>query len=170
MIFHFIPILILFFIAGDHLVILGGFNGNTLSDVEFLDMQTEDKGCGQTDLPPPLWGHASVYSSTLKSIITCGVVGNNGSLSSCSVRNKNVHQISFPPMNSRRSYFAMVTIHNQIFSIGGDGTENTMETIKLNATGTWNQQSMPFSVRDHCAVVLDNNIIIIGGYNRNDVS
>jgi len=154
--------------TGDHLVILGGFIGNPLSDVEVLDMQTEYKGCGPTDLPSPLWGHASVYSSTLQSLITCGGVGKYEYLSSCSVQSKNGHLISIPSMNSRRSYFAMVTIQNQIFSFGGYKTENTMETIKLNETGTWNQQSMPFSVRDHCAVVLDNNIIVIGGYNRND--
>merc|ERR1719367_1087843 len=41
-----------------------------------------------------------------------------------------------------------------------------MEKIKLNATGTWNQQSMPFSVSHHCAVVLDNNIIVIGGRDK----
>merc|ERR1712038_213507 len=57
----------------------------------------------------------------------------------------------------------MVLIQNNLFSIG----ENTMETITLNATGTWNQQSMPFSVWGHCAVVLDNNIIVIGGDDKN---
>merc|ERR1712038_359608 len=50
--------------TGDHLVIVGGFIGNPLSDVEVLNMQTEYKGCGPTDLSSPLWGHASVYSST----------------------------------------------------------------------------------------------------------
>merc|ERR1712223_1432409 len=46
------------------------------------------------------------------------------------------------------------------YNIGNNG--NT------NATGTWNQQSMPFSVSGHCAVVLDNNIIVIGGYDGNE--
>ena len=45
-----------------------------------------------------------------------------------------------------------------------------METIELNATTTWNQQLMPFSVSNHCAVTLDNNVIVIGGYDGNDVS
>merc|ERR1712018_805017 len=135
-------------------------------------MQTEDKGCDPTDLPSPVKGHASVYSSTFQSLITCGGVGNNGRLSSCSVETKNGHSISIPPMNATRANFAMVTIENQIYSIGGDRTwrrgNGTMETITLNATGTWNQQSMPFSVQDHCAVVLDNNIIVIGGQDEND--
>jgi len=154
---------------GDHLVILGGRrNWNKLSDVEVLDMQIEDKGCNPTDLPSPVYSHASVYSSTIQSLITCGGQGNNGRLSSCSVETKNGHHISIPPMNSRRSYFAMVVKGNQLISIGGYGTENTMETNTLNATGTWNQQSMPFSVSGHCAVVLDNNIIVIGGYDGNE--
>ena len=134
------------------MVILGGSDiRNTLSDVEVLDMQTEDKGCDPTDLPSPVWGHASVYSSVLQSLITCGGYGTNGRLSSCSVQTKNGHHISIPSMNSRRSSFAMVSIRDQIYSIGGYVTRNTMETITLNATGTWNQQSLPFSVRYHCA-------------------
>jgi len=155
---------------GDHLVILGGddVNDNALSDVEVLDMQTEDKGCDPTDLSSTVGWHASVYSSTLQSIITCGGWGNYGSLSSCSVQTKNGHHISIPSMNLSRYYFAMVTIQNKLYSLGGWETENTMETITLNATGTWNQQPMPFSVYGHCAVVLDNNIIVIGGRDEND--
>ena len=154
------------------MVILGGWdvNDNVLSDVEALDMQTEDTGCNPTDLPSPVYGHASVYSSTLQSLITCGSSGNNGRLSSCSVQTKNEHLISIPSMNRARQYFAMVTIENQIYSIGGRGSRNTMETIELNATGTWNQQSMPFSVSSHCAVALDNNIFVIGGQDGYDVS
>jgi len=152
---------------GDHLVILGGYDGNyDLSDDEVLDMQTDDIGCNPTDLPVPVEGHASVYSSTLQSIITCGGEGNNGG-SSCIVQTKNGHQNLIPSMKSTRSDFAMVSIENQLFSIGGVGSRNTMETIKLNATGTWYQQSMPFSLAGHCAVVLDNNIIVIGGRDEN---
>ena len=168
---------IIFFIVGDHLVILGGgYDRNALSDVEALEMQTDDTGCNPTDLPSPVAGHASVYSSSLKSLITCGGVGKHGdfqylnsiSSSSCSVQSNNEHQIEMPSMNSARWSFAMVSIGNQLISIGGDGTENTMETITLNATGTWHQESMPFSVQLHCAVVLGNNIIVIGGYDANN--
>merc|ERR1712038_485217 len=156
---------------GDHLVILGGLDANyhKISDVEFLDMQTEDKGCDPTDLPSPISGHASVYSSSLQSLITCGGEQNNGLLSSCSVRTKNGHHISIPQMNSRRKDFAMVTIHNKLYSLGGQKTENTMETLEMNATGTWNQKTMPFSVFGHCAIALDNNIIVIGGHDGNDL-
>merc|ERR1711994_990988 len=99
------------------MVILGGRNWNKLSDVKALDMQIEDKGCNPTDLPSPVYSHASVYSSTIQSLITCGGQGNNGRLSSCSVQTKNGHHISIPSMNSRRVYFAMVTIGNQLISI-----------------------------------------------------
>ena len=151
------------------MVILGGWDVNydLLSDVELLGMQTEDNGCDPTDLPSPVATHASVYSSVLQSLITCGGQGNNGSLSSCSVQSKKGYPISIPSMNSRRYWFSMVSIQSQVYSIGGEGAENTMETIKLNATGTWIQQSMPFSVRGHCSVVLDNNIIVIGGIDEN---
>jgi len=154
---------------GDHLVILGGLDANyhELSDVELLGMQTEDNGCDPTDLPSPVRGHASVYSSSLQSLITCGGDGSNGRLSSCSVGTKNEPPISIPPMNSKRYLFTMVTIQNKLYSLGGYETENTMETIEMNATGTWNQKTMPFSVYGHCAIALDNNIIVIGGHDGN---
>jgi len=152
---------------GDHLVIIGGWDGNGLSDVEVLDIQTEDTRCNPTDFPSPIDAHASVYSSALQSLITCGGDGNNGSLSSCSIQTKSGHHISIPSMKSRRVAFAMVTIRNHLISIGGWGGRNTMETIQLNAAGTWTQQSMPFSVESHCAVTLDNNVIVIGGVDKN---
>ena len=170
---HFISILIMFFTAGDHLMILGGYDGNTLSDVEVLDMQTDDTGCNPTDLLSPIDSHATVYSSALQSLITCGGYGTNhrnngyGRLSSCSVQSKNGHQISLPPMNSARSSFAMVSIRNQLISIGGVGGYNTMETIELNDATAWSQQMMPFSVVYHCAVTLENNVIIMGGRDEN---
>merc|ERR1719367_993015 len=37
----------------------------------------------------------------------------------------------------------------------------------MNATGTWNQQSMPFSVSGPCAVTLNDNIVVIGGWDEN---
>ena len=164
--------MILIFIVGDHLIILGGrdVNNDRLSDVEILDMQTDDTGCNPTDLLSPVRRHASVYSSALQSLITCGGWGNNGTLSTCSVQSNNGHQISIPPMNLARYDFAMVSIRNQLISIGGYESKNTMETIKMNATRTWNQQLMPFSVYGHCAVTLDDNVIVIGGTAGNDVS
>jgi len=138
-------------------------------------MQTDDTGCNPTDLPSPVAGHASVYSSALKALITCGGVGKHGdfqylnsiSSSSCSVQRNNEHQIEMPSMNSARWAFAMVSIGNQLISIGGYGVTNTMETIELDANRIWNQKSMPFSVSSHCAVALDNNVIVIGGLDEN---
>ena len=154
------------------MVILGGSSyhaghgEDTLSDVEVLDMNTEGTGCKPTDLPSPVTAHASVYSSALKSLITCGGKGNNRG---CFVQNKKGDQISFPEMNSARELFTMVSIRNQLVVIGGTASRNTIETIRLNATLTkWNQQSIPFSVVSHCAVTLDDNVIIIGGRDENN--
>ena len=82
------------------------------------------------------------------------------------ITHKKGDQISFPEMNSARELFTMVSIRNQLVVIGGTASKNTIETIRLNATLTkWNQQSIPFSVVSHCAVTLDDNVIIIGGRN-----
>ena len=162
-----IPILIIFFIADDHLLVLGGkdVNYNTLSDVEVLGIQTE---CNPTDLPSPVEWHASVYSSAVQSLITCGGLENYEIYSSCSVESKNGYQPALPAMNSARSYFAMVAIQDQLISIGGNGVSNTMEIIQLNISNDeWIEQSMPFSVWSHCAVTLDNDIFVIGGKDEN---
>ena len=136
-VFHVIPISIIFFPLDEHLVeldgeehlvILGGEDVRNvdLSNVEVLNTQTEDIGCNPTDLPSGVWGHASVYSSAIHSLITCGGYGNNGPVSSCSVQSKTGHHIIMPPMNSRRYKFAMITIRNQLISIGGFPGGNTM--------------------------------------------
>lgn len=70
------------------------------------------------------------------------------------------------------SSFAMVSISNKLFVIGGYSKENLMETIKLNEKrlNNWSQQRMPFSVKGHCAVVsnLGDYIIVIGGRDKYD--
>ena len=75
-------------------------------------------------------------------------------------------------MSTSRSDFAMVSIANKLFVIGGSFNENLMETITLNQRNmnVWNQQRIPFSVREHCAVVsnLGDNIIVIGGRDKYD--
>ena len=173
-IFHLIWIVIIFFIVGDHLVILGGANeSDILSDVELLGIQTENAGCNPTDLPSPVTGHASVYSPTTQSLISCGgLEGGFTALSNCTAQSKNGNHISMPPMNSNRSVLDMVSIQNQLIAIGGIqhfiSRKNTMESIQLNETnGNWIQQYMPFYVYGHCAVTLGNNVIIIGGAKSN---
>ena len=70
------------------------------------------------------------------------------------------------------SSFAMVSISNKLFVIGGYSKENLMETIKLNEKrlNNWSQQRMPFSVKGHCAVVINlgDYIIVIGGRDKYD--
>ena len=174
-VFHFISILIIFFIAGDHLVILGGKEDryhiddyqiiNELSDVEVLGIRTQSE-CNSTDLPDRRSNHASVYSFAHQSLITCGGDEDYYTGRSCNVQSVNGHQNLMPLMNSARHHFAMVSIRNQIFAIGGAGGKgwNTMETIRLNEKNyNWSEQSMPFGVSHHCAVTLDDNIIVIGG-------
>ena len=148
-----------------------------MDDVEVLSMQTDDAGCNPTDLPSPVGVHASVYSPSLKSLITCGGFIYPRLSSSCLVQSKNgsnsSNQISIPPMKSARAYFAMVLIRDHLISIGGlgeSGNRDTMETIQFNVTNEWIEQSMPFSVVLHCAVTLDDNIFVIGGSGVNGVS
>ena len=70
-------------------------------------------------------------------------------------------------MNTARYWFTMVAIKYQLFAIGGYDSFNTMETITMNGTSQWNQQTMPFSVWAHCAVTVGDTVIVIGGRDEN---
>ena len=139
-----------------------------------MKSQYDDSGCNPTDFPSPRSYHATVYSPYIQSLITCGGSSDFvGSLvSSCIIQNKNGDQIKLPPLPTAISDFAMVSISNKLFVIGGSNRENLMETIKLSdkMLNNWSQQRTPFTVRDHCAVVsnLDDYIIVIGGRDKYD--
>ena len=69
--------------------------------------------------------------------MACGGWRNNETLSSCTFQINNGHQILRPSMKLRRHLSIMVSIQNQLISIGEVGGYNTMETIQLNAMTTF---------------------------------
>ena len=73
-------------------------------------------------------------------------------------------------MVSQRIYFQMVVIKDSLYAIGGLPTSNTMEVINIKNGREWVQEELPFSVFSHCAVVINNNIIVTGGYSHGTVS
>merc|ERR1719414_255084 len=75
-------------------------------------------------------------------------------------------------MNTKRTWLSMVSIREQLISIGGYERKsvNTMETLALNGTNNWIQQSVPFSVWGHCAVTLEDSIIVTGGLDENKIA
>merc|ERR1712198_702939 len=127
-----------------------------------------------TDLQYKVAYHASVYSSVLEGIVTCGGWDENRNyLSKCILQTKRNESNQFPSLISKRYGLSLTAISNKIFAIGGDPNENTMEIINLNtADRQWKKEQLPFSVDDHCSVGLGNKIIVIGGrdeyYNKLD--
>ena len=148
-------------------------------------MQTNDTDCPIIKLPFSIYSHASIYSPLLKSTITCGGVNSsNGhtSLSSCSMLNQSGSQKAFPSMTDTRWGFAMASIENRLFAIGGicwnmlpNDACNMLETILLDEkmeSKFWTlEKRIPFSVSFHCVVTVGDNIIVTGGVGyRNKVS
>ena len=78
-----------------------------LSDVELVSMQ-------ELALRPISF---SVWVNS-HYIVACGGWRNNGTHSSCTVQNMNGHQISRSSMKLRRYFFVMVSIQEQLISIG----------------------------------------------------
>ena len=147
-------------------MIIGGNEwGRYLSDIEAVSIDEDDINCDPTDLPYKVGYHASVYSSVLEASVTCGGVDENwNTLSKCILQTKRNESNQFPSLISKRKYLSLTAISNKIFAIGGYPNENTMETINLNtADRQWKKENLPFSVYDHCSVVLGNKIIVTGG-------
>jgi len=156
----------------DNLVIIGGWNeAFRLSDIEAVSIDEDGINCDPTDLPYKVSSHASVYSSVLEAIVTCGGYGNWNYLSKCILQTKRNESNQFPSLISKRLGLSLTAISNKIFAIGGSPNKNTMETINLNtADRQWKKEELPFSVWRHCSVGLGNKIIVTGGDTRNGYS
>ena len=142
-------------------MIIGGWNeAFRLSDVEAVSIDEDGINCDPTDLPYKVSYHASVYSSVLEGIVTCGGDDENwNTLSKCILQTN-----QFPSLISKRYGLSLTAISDKIFAIGGYPNIDTMETINLNtADRQWKKEKLPFSVYDHCSVGLGNKIIVTGG-------
>lgn len=151
---------------GDNLLVIGGYNGSFLSDVEIIRFSNENEKCEPFDLDYLLYGHASVATS--KGVITCGGTRlynteNRIKIISKCILQTSKGQTSFPSMAQNRSRFQMVQVEGIIYAIGGID-EDTMETISIETGKQWKKESLPFKVYNHCVVNIDKTIIVIGGF------
>ena len=151
----------------DNLVIIGGSNRGSISDIEAVNLEDDDINCDPTDLSYKVSSHASVYSSVLEASVTCGGYGNRNTLSKCILQTKRNKSNQFPSLISKRYDLSLTAISNKIFAIGGLPNMNTMETINLNtADKQWKIEEIHFSVYAHCTVGLGNKIIVTGGWDE----
>ena len=149
-------------------MIIGGYNGGSISGIEAVNLDGDNINCDPTDLPYKVYDHASVYSPVLEASVTCGGFDENGNfLSKCILQTKRNKSNQFPSLISKRWGLSLTAISNKIFAVGGYPNKNTMETINLNtADRQWKKEELPFSVEDHCSVGLGNKIIVTGGYDE----
>ena len=153
-------------------MIIGGYNGRYLSDIEAVNINDDNMNCDPTDLPYKVAYHASVYTPVLDGILTCGGRDKNYNvLSKCVILRKGNDSNHFPALNSKRYRLSLTSISDTIYAIGGYPNKNTMETINLNTDKQWKQEELPFSVFSHCSVGQGNKIIVTGGWDEsNNVS
>ena len=149
-------------------MIIGGWNGGYLSDIEAVSLNEDDINCDPTDLPYKVAGHASVYNPVLDGILTCGGADENRNpLTKCILQRKGNESNHFPALNSKRYRLSLTSTADTMYAIGGNPNMNTMETINLNTDKQWKQEKLPFSVSWHCSVGLGNKIILAGGLDGN---
>ena len=156
------------FSKGDHLLVLGGYNGTApISDVESIAFESIDDECDPADLVDALYHHSTVASS--RGVVTCGGWDRNGPRTKCSIQSKGVSS-PFPSMVNKRFLFGMINVNGIIYSIGGKGSETTMETIESSHGTEWKEEEMPFGIGSPCVVNLGAKIYVIGGYSGDDIS
>ena len=159
-----------FICLGNGLLAIGGYVGVgiSLSNIEYISIEKQHS-CKPMDLPYEVYSHASVYVPFLSGVVTCGGRHESDRFAKCIIQTKHSSSIEFAMMNTKRSFFTMVTNGIEIFSLGGYPSLNTTERIDVtNENRSWVQQEMPFSVASHCAVIVDSRIILSGGLNENN--
>ena len=151
----------------DHLLVIGGYGGRYLSEVEMISLGTQDKVCQPLKLDYPVYGHSSVVTS--RGVITCG--GWNGTrLKTCTLQTKEGETKPFPSMIRSRSHFGMVVMDQSLIVVGGMGALGKMEKIGLS-DNEWVEEDLPFKVRYHCVVSINETMVIaIGGADERNVS
>ena len=149
-------------------MLIGGYGGGALSNIEVVSLDDDSINCDPTDLPYKVEGHASVYTPVLDGLLTCGGKDKNGNaLSKCILQRKENESNHFPALISKRLGLSLTSISDTIYAIGGYPNKNTMETINLNTDKQWKKEELPFSVAAHCSVRLGNKIIVAGGSDVN---
>ena len=152
-----------YYFTGDHLLVIGGSDGRrVLSEVEMINLGTQDKVCQPLQLEYPVYDHSSVVTS--RGVVTCG--GNNGStrLKTCTLQTKEGETKPFPSMIRSRGYFGMVVMDQSLIVVGGRGAKNKMEKIGFN-DDEWVEEDLPFKVYGHCLVSINKTMMMaIGGH------
>ena len=158
-------------------MVIGGFGGYdlnpVLSDVEVVTLNFIHDQCDPRDLGYKICGHASIASSM--GAITCGgngyrnIENEYSYLSNCSIQTIEGEIRAFPSMARKRNSFGMADVNETLYAIGGLSSYNssiTMETINIRTGNQWEQETMPFTVFEHCVVDIDAKIFVIGGRNE----
>ena len=156
-----------YYFTEDHLLVIGGYHGRYLSEVEMISLGTQDKVCQPLNLEYPVRGHSSVVTS--RGVVTCG--GSNGTyLKTCVLQTKEGETKPFPSLNRGRYFFGMVVMDQSLIVVGGSGALDKMEKIGFN-DNEWVEEDLPFKVGYHCVVSINKTTMMaIGGSDGWNVS
>ena len=152
----------------NHLLVIGGSNGNPLSNIELVN-ETTTLPCTIPQYPFALFGHAT--AATTQTVVTCGGYGSGGGyLKDCNQLGQDgrIWQ-NGPSMQEQRYLFSLTALNNKQYAIGGEGSRNTMETRTMETN--WVSENIPFSVEKHCTTKYsDHELIVLGGRQSGRVS
>ena len=155
------------FVSENQLVIVGGGNYGIQSSVEALN-ETQHLSCSIRSYPFAVFDHASTVTSS--GILVCGGMGKG--VNTCyEYKSTSNTWARMPSMTTARRGFGMIYQKQKVWVVGGaggPGSYTSMEIYDPN-TNKWTQQSIPFSINQHCMTKLSSNQFILTGGRSNGV-
>ena len=154
------------FVSGNQFIIVGGGNYGIQSSVEALN-ETQHLSCSIRSYPFAVSDHASTVTSS--GILVCG--GYKTRKNCYEYKPTSNTWARMPPMTTARRGFGMIYQKQKVWVVGGSGgpgSDTSMEIYDPN-TNKWTQQSIPFSISQHCMTKLSSNQFILTGGRSNGV-
>ena len=154
------------FVSENRFIIVGGGNYGIQSSVEALN-ETQHLSCSIQSYPFAVSDHASTVTSS--GILVCG--GSYGGNRCYEYKSTTNTWASMPAMKTSRRGFGMIYLKQKVWVVGGaggPGSGTSMEIYDPN-TNKWTQQSIPFSISQHCMTKLSSNQFILTGGRSNGV-
>ena len=153
-------------------MVLGGYPYAASKEIEILDSENQGRSCSASvNFPVEVYG-ASGGGFKDTGIVQCGGANSKTVTEKCYflAQDGTFHEATFSLQTKRFSASSVALPNGTIVVIGGaDQYDNRLKTIEIidtvNGDVSVLQQTLPEPISDHCSILVNQSVFIIGGYN-----